>query len=220
MHRVWVQARCGELLFTSIFISSSHLSWKIHIVLKINLSVTTKTVQQHAHYPVDWITETEALSVNICKHFSLGVNVYPTWHENMSQALQALSHFFYRAFKWLLNELAVYDCTLSYLKWAHIEYLRIGLLHVTQLLNALNCHAFFFSLCLYSYLDVAHLTQVRGAEVSPLSSSAQHQRHYSLPQRGLVHPPQDGLQCSSLLSCNPAQRDHLGRWRQYCRYTL
>lgn len=69
--------------------------------------------------------------------------------------------------------------------------------------------------CLYS--DMAHLTQVRGEKVSSLSSSAYHQCYYCLPQWGLVHPPQDGLQRPAHISCSPAQRDHLGRWRQCCR---
>lgn len=69
------------------------------------------------------------------------------------------------------------------------------------------------SLC----FGVTHFTQVRGEEVPSLSSAADHQCYYRLPQWGLVHSPQDGLQRPAHLSCFPAQRDHLGGWRQCCR---
>lgn len=72
-------------------------------------------------------------------------------------------------------------------------------------------------LCLSLCFDVTSLSQVRWKEVSSLSSSAYHQCYHRLPQRGLVHPPEDSLQCPSHIPCYPAQRDHLGRWRQCCR---
>lgn len=68
-----------------------------------------------------------------------------------------------------------------------------------------------------SCFDVTCLSQVRWKEVSSLSSSAYHQRHYCFPQWGLVHPPEDSLQRPSHIPGCIAQRDHLGGWCQCCR---